>query len=434
MRNTIRFVNDLINNINSYAEETAIPYISFAIFAIVTYPSFYLIWHYQNPTGYENLTLRLIVVVLCLPLLFKNYWSIKAKRYLPLYWYFVITYSLPFLFTFLLFKNNFSETWALNVFSVLLLLILIVDYLALFIVFIIGVLLGFFAYYFTTPLHIFKANFTAITISYSIALIFGAIFSFRKENIQKIKQKAVSMNILSSAIAHELRTPLRAVSAGVGGINKYLPNLIATYKIAAENKLSIPLINPGHFRSLLSICDSIDTETKAAFNVIDMFLIKIHGLTKVSASLIPLSMNQCIKEALIRYPFDGHDARLIQFHPENPDFTFNGDELLTIHILFNLLKNAIYYVRAANKGDIHIWTELGNDYNLLHFRDTGIGIPKKNLPHIFNQFFTTSMHGTGVGLAFCKLVMQEMGGDIRCYSKEGEFTEFVLSFPVVKKR
>jgi len=53
------------------------------------------------------------------------------------------------------------------------------------------------------------------------------------------------------------------------------------------------------------------------------------------------------------------------------------------------------------------------------------------LPKIFDRFFSSTHHGSGIGLAFCKLVMQAYGGNITCQSQQGEFTEFVLSFPVV---
>lgn len=110
---------------------------------------------------------------------------------------------------------------------------------------------------------------------------------------------------------------------------------------------------------------------------------------------------------------------------------FKGDELLIIHVLFNLLKNAIYYVRAAGKGNISIRIENGDKYNFLYFKDTGQGINAKVLPHIFERFFSRTYHGTGIGLAYCKLVMQNLDGDITCRSKEFEYTEFKLSFPKI---
>ena len=106
-------------------------------------------------------------------------------------------------------------------------------------------------------------------------------------------------------------------------------------------------------------------------------------------------------------------------------------------MLFNLLKNAIYYVKAANKGNmkgvIQIWLESDGKYNVLHFKDVGKGMPEATLHHVFDPFFTKTDHGAGIGLTFCKSVMESYGGKIGCASKEGEFTEFVLSFPIYTK-
>ena len=72
--------------------------------------------------------------------------------------------------------------------------------------------------------------------------------------------------------------------------------------------------------------------------------------------------------------------------------------------------------------------------NEIHFKDTGTGISSQILPHIFDSFFTTeSSIGTGVGLAFSKMVMHSHHGEIDCLSKEGEYTEFILSFPKLDK-
>jgi signal transduction histidine kinase len=109
-----------------------------------------------------------------------------------------------------------------------------------------------------------------------------------------------------------------------------------------------------------------------------------------------------------------------------------GDDILFTHVLFNLLKNALYYIRAASKGEISIWCEQNEKFNILHFKDTGLGMDKEVLEHIFERFFTRTRHGSGVGLAFCKLVMQSFGGDIICDSVKGEYTDFTLSFPKIK--
>lgn len=76
---------------------------------------------------------------------------------------------------------------------------------------------------------------------------------------------------------------------------------------------------------------------------------------------------------------------------------------------------------------------MGDKYNSLYFKDTSTGIAPEVLPHIFESFYSKTARGTGVGLAFCKSTMREFGGDIVCESVEGEFTTFVLTFPVVEE-
>lgn len=69
----------------------------------------------------------------------------------------------------------------------------------------------------------------------------------------------------------------------------------------------------------------------------------------------------------------------------------------------------------------------------MHFRDSGTGISADILPKIFDLFFSQTHHGSGIGLAFCKIVMESYGGKIECKSAEGEFTEFILSFPPISR-
>lgn len=113
------------------------------------------------------------------------------------------------------------------------------------------------------------------------------------------------------------------------------------------------------------------------------------------------------------------------------DFEYEGISVLTSHILYNLLKNALRAIVNADKGTIKIKLESGVRFNKLIFRDTATGIAKEFLPKMFKLFEsqTTAEGGTGVGLAFCKTIMQSYGGDIVCGSVEGEYTEFILTFP-----
>lgn len=84
------------------------------------------------------------------------------------------------------------------------------------------------------------------------------------------------------------------------------------------------------------------------------------------------------------------------------------------------------------KGDIVIKLKSGKKFNQLIFIDTASGIPENFLPKIFDLAASqaSAQGGMGVGLAYCKAIMQAYGGAISCVSKEKQYTEFKLSFPV----
>jgi two-component system CAI-1 autoinducer sensor kinase/phosphatase CqsS len=144
-------------------------------------------------------------------------------------------------------------------------------------------------------------------------------------------------------------------------------------------------------------------------------------------------MSECIDVALQRYPFSTEERILVSWQ-QDQDFSFQGVELLTVHVLFNLLKNALRHIAQADKGHITIHLETSATSNRLIFRDTGGGIVPEALAHIFMRFYTSSNDsalGAGIGLAFCRDVMTAFGGTIHCNSTHGEYCEFVLTFPTV---
>ncbi len=242
------------------------------------------------------------------------------------------------------------------------------------------------------------------------------------------EEKVESIQLIAAAIAHEIRTPLRSIDAGIQGVQHYLPDLVKTYETAKQANLDIPYIAPADCKVLGNSLKETENETRAVFNVIDMLLVKADLSQIKKTEFKKYSVMQCLHESLDRYHFDIDERELVHLNEDN-DFEFFGDPLLVSHVFFNLIQNALYFIKAASKGEINIWIEQNDEFNILHFKDTGAGIPVRSLPHVFDKFYTTTKHGTGVGLAFCKLVMESMDGSIKCYSNEGAFTEFVLKFP-----
>jgi two-component system CAI-1 autoinducer sensor kinase/phosphatase CqsS len=145
-------------------------------------------------------------------------------------------------------------------------------------------------------------------------------------------------------------------------------------------------------------------------------------------------MRECVQRAIDRYPFSSESERSLVEVAPGPDFRFRGSDVLLMHVLFNLMKNALYHIAHAGKGEIFIWLEPNTvAENRLFFMDTGQGIHPALLPRIFDRFFTSmeTGRGSGIGLSFCRMVMEGFDGHIACESVHGEFTRFILSFPGV---
>ena len=113
------------------------------------------------------------------------------------------------------------------------------------------------------------------------------------------------------------------------------------------------------------------------------------------------------------------------------DFNFFGSDTLLFYTLFNLLKNSLYYLNSYPQSTITITIFSTKKENILSFKDIGPGIEPDKLELLFQDFMTSNKkEGTGLGLSFCRKVMESFGGSIKCSSVLKEYTEFTLNFPV----
>ena len=102
-------------------------------------------------------------------------------------------------------------------------------------------------------------------------------------------------------------------------------------------------------------------------------------------------------------------------------------------VFVNLLDNAVKFNREG--GEIHLEARrLGNEVRI-SIRDTGIGIPKEGIPHVFERFYrvdkarSREVGGTGLGLAIVKHIIEAHRGTVSCQSELGKGSEFSLTLP-----
>jgi two-component system sensor histidine kinase/response regulator len=113
--------------------------------------------------------------------------------------------------------------------------------------------------------------------------------------------------------------------------------------------------------------------------------------------------------------------------------SISGDGESLIRVFINLIGNAAKY--TPESGRIFISAAASPCYVTVSIADTGTGIPADKLPFIFEPFFRVKgkeeQHkGYGLGLTFCKKIMEAHKGDIHVTSEEGSGTTFLLTFPV----
>lgn len=228
------------------------------------------------------------------------------------------------------------------------------------------------------------------------------------------KSSKLFMQRLAAGIAHEIRTPLAIININTDLLKK-------TLSFTEKNKED---------EVKKKYIDTIKYAIRLASRIIDNILTMIRTLS--SGEIIPnnfhhASISESVTGVLEIYPFLESEKTLVSFD-KSKDFIYYGDKMLTEHMLFNLIKNALSSIKAANKGKIKIRLESGKLDNKLIFTDTALGISENELPYVFDQF-AAKKAGSGLGLVFCKTVMQSYGGGISCASLLGKYTEFTLSFP-----
>lgn len=397
---------------------------------IVGFPLYYWIWHDVFPQPYENLPLRLIGSALCVPLLFSRHWPTPLRRYLPHVWYFALLYALPFFFSFMLLKNEGTGVWVASALVALFAMVLMLDWLTLLAQFIVGCGLGWLAYAVTTDTPATGGGDLAYLAVFGFALVLGMAANYASEMVRTEQERA--MLATAGSIAHELRTPLLSITAGAEGVRDYLPPLLDAYHLARKHGLPVATLRGAHLDAMAGVLDRIAAEAQHANAIIDMLLVNVRHGENTLPKRAPCSIAHCVETALERYPFSATEQSLVAWRRRD-DFVFQGVELLTVHVLFNLLKNALRQISRSRTGSIEIETIAGPGSNRLVVRDTAGGIAAADLPHVFTRFYTSAggdgVLGTGIGLAFCRDVMHAFGGGIECSSGPGQPTEFVMSFP-----
>ncbi|OZY86774.1 hypothetical protein CBP51_07120 [Cellvibrio mixtus] len=235
--------------------------------------------------------------------------------------------------------------------------------------------------------------------------------------------------MLVASIAHEMRTPLASLKLQSRMLTDYLPELILGYNQARDSGLLRQPMNEQTLTHLGRTAKILEREVVQANHAIDMLMALTTSHYLNEKDFKHFSMKECVELAVSRVPYKNDAEKIVSVDVKSDFVVLASNEFLTF-VLINLIKNSLDALRGKERGSIKITIIADAEGNRLEFLDNGIGIDEKILPHIFDRFFTTKDRGnnSGVGLTFCRKVMESFGGNITCESKLGEYTLFTLTF------
>ncbi len=218
---------------------------------------------------------------------------------------------------------------------------------------------------------------------------------------------------LTADIAHELRTPLHIIQGNLEGI------LDGVYEPTTEN-----------------IEGTLD-ETKLLARLVN----DLQTLSLAEAGQLPLYPTRFLLTDLLQdvaSSFSSQAASLgidLETKSSDSSLEITADYDRLNQVLSNLIANAFQHTPQG--GRISLAAESGTSGVRIEVRDTGSGIPREDLPFIFDRFWRgdksrTGRANSGLGLAIVKQLIQSHDGTIEAHSQPNEGTTFVIEMPLPK--
>jgi signal transduction histidine kinase len=232
----------------------------------------------------------------------------------------------------------------------------------------------------------------------------------KSRELENMKVDFVSM------AAHELRTPLAAIRG-------YL-ELIA-FKMGAEV--------PEEVRKYMDQSLKSTTELGGLIaNLLDVTRIERGNMTLHFAKV---DLAADLKQAIHNAEFNAKEKQItLAYHGPEDGCPIIADQIGIHEVINNLLNNAIKYTEPG--GFVHVALQRHHHHYAVNVKDSGIGIPKSALPHLFTKFYrvhgglNSGSTGTGIGLFITKSIIEKHGGSITVESEAGAGSVFTFTLPL----
>lgn len=247
-----------------------------------------------------------------------------------------------------------------------------------------------------------------------LVLIAGSAFSYwlARRTLEPIESNMEAQNQFVSDASHELRTPLTALQT---------TNEVALRKkkLSTQEAKKILEYNVAEVLKLKTLTDNL---LRLAKHDSAPFQLQTVRLQEVATDAI----NQVMQAAI---------TKNITIEDKVKNISVQGDKPNLTQAVSVLLDNAIKYSEKGSKVSLEVYAR-GKQVHI-RVRDKGVGITKKDLPHIFDRFYRADQsrnkqqaEGYGIGLALAQKIITSHGGEITVKSTEGKGTIFTILLPL----
>lgn len=380
------------------------------LFTIVGHPLFFVIWAYLIPQPFESPSVRLFIAafgtILLVPAVFKH----PATRRTQVLFVFLATLQLPLFMSWMYAMNHYSAVWMGTLACSTVIYFHMVDWRLAIAGSSAGLAISVLTAHSPIP-----ADHAVI---FSFAWAAGLLLAVSSANLRR--HRLQSMLTTMGIMAHELRTPIAAGALVAEGLanetNRAGGARAEKIQAAASRILSLSRVMNHHIsRQIANARLQLQSTSEATQG-------------KVIAS-------QLLYGAVRDFPFANEPDRACVHVVIVEDFAFEGSVEVTHQVISNLIQNAVTSIHrdhgALKPGDLVLTARRQQSTNTATIvaADCGTGISPRVLSGLFTPFFSTDTAvGHGLGLAFCRRAVAQMGGEIQATS-DGKGATFTITVP-----
>jgi signal transduction histidine kinase len=385
-------------------------------FTLLGHTTFAYLWSVLLPQPYESVAIRLLVASMGIALLLPRVTRDLSARLTVWIFGLCCWLQLPLYFFWMYWMNHGNAVWLASVACMIVIYYHLTDWRIASLGMAVGAVVS---YLIANPVVLAGPN-PALRMEYLVVIAFAWASSVLLGASSANLRRSRLVNALSTmaVMAHELRTPLATANLMGDVLRTLARNDLPESKARKLDELATRLQN-----LVRSMTRQIDTQISNA------------QLMRLPRERTQIEAVRLVSEVIDNYPYRSSRERDCVKLQVQSDFSFIGSRALFAQVLTNLLKNALHSLASASNspkpGDLRLDVGLHHGKGRIAVSDDGVGIGHEQQARIFQPFFSTQAGvGHGLGLTFCKNVVEAAHGSISVHSEPAMGAVFMIDLPL----